>query len=231
MLLQVGHPSVAAGVASYSAFRDDPFGRLERTLSAMLAISFGSPERREEVLSGLRSVHREVKGNRSDGERYRALDPDLQMWVWATLVDTALRVERRYQHRLSTHEREQYYAESTELARAFRVPDSMIPESLRSFDDYIAETIASLVVTEDARAVCREIMRPAMWWAPRPVWVPIEWVTIDLLPVSLRRDYGFASLGRAERLALRQVRRVSRAVLPLLPEPLLINPFARQSIA
>ena len=43
ILLQVGHPSVAAGVSQYSSFARDPFGRLERTLMAMLSISFGSP--------------------------------------------------------------------------------------------------------------------------------------------------------------------------------------------
>jgi uncharacterized protein (DUF2236 family) len=46
LLLQVAHPSVAAGVDQFSSYAADPFGRLERTLNAMLAISFGSPERR-----------------------------------------------------------------------------------------------------------------------------------------------------------------------------------------
>ena len=52
-ILQVCDPLVAAGVASYSTFRTDPFGRLDRTLDAMLTISFASPERRDEMLERL----------------------------------------------------------------------------------------------------------------------------------------------------------------------------------
>ncbi len=32
LLLEVAHPLVAAGVADHSNFREDPFGRLQRTL-------------------------------------------------------------------------------------------------------------------------------------------------------------------------------------------------------
>src|SRR5664279_3420642 len=112
----------------------------------MLTISFGSPERREQVWAELRNVHRGITGTRSDGVEYRALDPELQCWVWATLIHVALEVERRYLGELSRSEREGYYVESTELARCFRVPDRLIPEDLDSFSAYVADMSASLDV-------------------------------------------------------------------------------------
>lgn len=230
VLLQVGHPSVGAGVAQHSSYVTDPFGRLERTLHSMLAISFGTPARRESVLADLRTMHRSVTGVRDDGEAYRALDPDLQMWVWATLGWVALEVERRYVHRLTAAEREQYYRETQELARAFRIPEAMIPPDLAAFDAYVRSTIDSLVVTRQARDVADEIMAPDLWFTPAPVMAPLGWVTVDLLGPEMARRFGLAELTRSQRAVLRQSRRVSRAVLPRLPAPLLANPITARAI-
>ena len=44
LILQVAHPKVAAGVAEFSDYRQDPWGRLYRTLEVTLKIAFGDPE-------------------------------------------------------------------------------------------------------------------------------------------------------------------------------------------
>jgi len=230
VLLQVGHPSVGAGVAQHSSYATDPFGRLERTLHSMLAISFGSPERRESVLVDLRNMHRSVTGVRADGESYRALDPELQLWVWATLGWVALEVERRYVHQLTRSERERYYVETKELARAFRVPEALIPDDLDAFDAYVRGTIASLDITPDAVAVATEIMTPNLWFTPGPVMAPLGWITVDLLGDELGAKFGLDTLTRSQRTVLRRSRRVSRAVLPRLPAPLLSNPINGRAI-
>jgi uncharacterized protein (DUF2236 family) len=230
ILLQVAHPSVAAGVSGYSSFNRDPFGRLERTLAAMLAISFGTPDRRESVLAELRAVHRRVRGTRSDGQAYAALQPDLQLWVWATLVHVAIEVDRRYVRSLTAADRETYYAESTELARAFLVPGHQIPADLAAFESYVRATVAGLEVSDEARAVARDVLHPRAWWAPRPVFVPVEWVTVDLLDRRLAADFGLPLLAAGPRRALRGTRRLTRSVLPRLPEPLLANPYNKRAI-
>jgi uncharacterized protein (DUF2236 family) len=231
LLLQVAHPSVAAGVAQHSAYATDPFGRLERTLQAMLTIAFGSPRHRAEVLSELESIHRRVTGVRSDGEPYRALDPTLQRWVWATLVHVAIEVEHRYSHELSRDERRQYYLEATEIARAFRLPDAVIPADLDAFDAYVATTVSELVVTDEARAVARSVLHPEVRWLPRAVMVPVEWVTVDLLDEGLVRDYGLAPLTESQRRVVQGVEWLGRAVIPHLPEVVLANPLNRRAIA
>ena len=231
VLLQVGHPAVGAGVAQHSSYATDPFGRLERTLYSMLAISFGSPERREDVLAELRNMHRPVTGTDGLGESYRALDPDLQRWVWATLIWVALEVERKYIGDLTPAEREQYYAESKDLARCFRIPESMIPDDLAAFEEYVAVSIAALVVTDDARAVAREIASPKLWWAPTPVWAPLGWVTADLLGPELTAEFGLRPLSGRQAGLVRRGKGLSRAVLPRLPAPLLANPLNRRAIA
>ena len=103
LLLEIAHPLVAAGVAEHSSYRTDPFGRLQRTLEAMSAIVFRD---RAAALAAARSVeraHQRVTGRLAApagrfaaGTPYSGRDPELMLWVWATLVDTALAVYERF---------------------------------------------------------------------------------------------------------------------------------------
>src|ERR1700716_100597 len=85
LLMQIAHPKVAAGVDEHSDFRTHPIRRLRRTILMTMAIVFGD---RETALRAARPVT-QVHG-RVQGQGYRALDPDLLLWVHATLFDTAL---------------------------------------------------------------------------------------------------------------------------------------------
>ncbi len=96
LILQVAHPKVAAGVAEFSDYRRDPWGRLYRTLELTLAIAFGEPEDSQAASRRLRRIHERVAGRDDRGEPYRALDPALLLWVHATLIDTSLTIFERY---------------------------------------------------------------------------------------------------------------------------------------
>ena len=92
LLMQVAHPGVGAGVEQHSTYASDPWGRLFRTVDIMMKLSFGDARavsaRQQRMLA---KMHRRVKGTTDDRRgRYSAFDPALQVWVWATLVDTAL---------------------------------------------------------------------------------------------------------------------------------------------
>src|SRR5260370_40958496 len=104
LLMQLAHPLVAAGVDEHSDFRDRPIRRLRRTVQMMMAIVFGD---RETALAAARSVNR-VHG-RVQGAGYRALDPDLLLWVHATLVDSSLATYETFVRPLRDEEREGFY--------------------------------------------------------------------------------------------------------------------------
>ena len=89
LLLQVAHPLVAAGVAEHSNYREEPWGRLYRTLDVTTRIVFGDAETSRQAARGLRATHRRVRGVAEDGTPYDARDPELLLWVWATLVETS----------------------------------------------------------------------------------------------------------------------------------------------
>jgi uncharacterized protein (DUF2236 family) len=229
-ILQVCDPKVAAGVASFSTYRTDPLGRLERTLDAMLAIGFGSPERRAATLEGLERGHRMVRGTTADGEPYRADEPELMYWVLATLVDTVLEVERRYVGRLRERDRAEYFEESKLMADAFGVPSALVPADLDAFRGYMATRIAELEPSADSVAITRSLMRPGLRYLPDQTLVPLNWVTTELLPRRLRRLLGLADLNPAELAAVRGARAVSRTTLPHLRGPIAANPFNGRAI-
>lgn len=224
LLLQLAEPAVAAGVAEHSGFEADPFGRLARTLEAMTAISFGSPELAQATLGRLGAVHARVRGTLPDGAPYRADDPELQWWVLATLVDTVLRVEARYLGRLRPDERERYYEEALLTVDAFGVPRILVPEDLGSFQAWMRRRVASLEVTETARRLARSVLRPPVPFVPPPVFGLLTLVTVDLLPAPLRSAYGLR-WDRQRRLLLRASQAGVRAVLPRLPTLVRTLPF------
>ena len=105
LLMQVAHPGVGAGVEQHSSYAKDPWGRLFRTVDVMLKMSFGTPEQSARQVRLLEKMHKRVKGTTDFGDPYSAFDVDLQVWVWATLVDTALKVYEQVQGELWPSER------------------------------------------------------------------------------------------------------------------------------
>src|SRR2546428_3358008 len=98
ILLQLAHPLVAQGVADHSGFATQRRGhvkRLKRTLRAMLALTFGTPEEAEKAAAGINRIHDRVHGRLAQaagafapGTPYSAHDPALLAWVHVTLIDS-----------------------------------------------------------------------------------------------------------------------------------------------
>ena len=81
VILQVAHPTVGWGVYEYSSFTKDPWGRLLRTLDYVHGTIPGGPEMAGAIGARVRAMHRTIKGERGDGVRYSAMEPDVFAWV------------------------------------------------------------------------------------------------------------------------------------------------------
>src|SRR2546423_15377133 len=68
-ILQVAHPLVAAGVSQHSDYREDPWGRLYRTLDVATKITFGSTKTSEEAAAALRETASGGRGVVMEGRR------------------------------------------------------------------------------------------------------------------------------------------------------------------
>jgi uncharacterized protein (DUF2236 family) len=225
VLLQMAHPLVAAGVVEHSDYRNDLWRRLFRTLRALYLIAYGTKGEAERAGEAVQAVHAGVRGSISRplgpfsaGTRYSAGDPDLMLWVHATLVEASLTVYHRFVHALSSADQERYYQDMAVVARLFGTPARVIPRSLRAFREYFRSQIESesITVTEPARDVAAVILE-----APLPVplrmLVPAHRLaTAGILPVRLRSEYGLRWSPLHERalgIAARSVRLTATPVL------------------
>ena len=229
LLLQVAHPLVAAGVAEHSDYREDPWGRLFRTLDLTTRVAFGSARSSRSAADRIWAVHGGVHGTASNGAHYDARDPDLLTWVWATLVDTTLLVYRRWVDRLDGPDLARYHAEQVRFAEAFGIPAGHAPATPEAFREYWELMLADeLHVTDEARDVADATFRPHVPLPLRPAFAAYAQLTAGLLPPSLREGYGVDWGPRRER-GLDAAAATSRAVLKLVPTPLRTFPEARRA--
>src|SRR5688500_2862662 len=220
LLLQVAHPSVAAGVVQHSNYDTDPWGRLYRTLDLVTRITFGRTETADRAAAQLKRAHAPVKGERPDGVGYRAWDPDLLLCVWATLVESSVLVYTRYVEPLSARDLGAYYSEQQRFAVMCGVPEGHWPATwprfMTWFDEWIEEECA---VSDDSRAIAQSILDPQLPRplkpAARPAVELLKLATVGLTPAVLRERYGFSWGPRREKVLGASTGAVRR-VLPLL---------------
>jgi uncharacterized protein (DUF2236 family) len=191
VLLQVAHPLVAAGVVQHSDYRADLWRRLVRTLRALYLITYGTRAEADRAGEAVQRGHARVHGMTTEalgsfpaGTRYAATDPDLMLWVHATLVHVSLELYQRHVRRLEPEEEERYYREMAVVAQIFGTPSSVIPRSLSEFREYVAAQIdgGPIAATEPARAVAARARprppardgRDAASAPPRGVRAPLE---------------------------------------------------------
>jgi uncharacterized protein (DUF2236 family) len=199
VLLQVAHPLVAAGVVQHSNYHADLWRRLVRTLRALYLMAFGTKAEAERAGEIVRAVHARVRGTTETqlgrfppGTRYSAFDPELMLWVHATLVNSSLQVYERFVQQLPPEDEERYYREMALVAELFGTPARVIPRTLADFREYFAAELGgpTLTVTEPARAVAA-VVHAADLPAPMRVLVPAHRLaTAGLLPGRLRDEYG-----------------------------------------
>ena len=217
LLLQIAEPKIAAGVAEHSDVVNELFPRLQHTIDLMVIVGLGEPDEAQTALHRVHRAHLGVHGTLADGAPYHAHDPELKLWVLATLIDTVLVVEERYLGEFDEEARCRYYQESRQVARLFGIPETLIPPDLDSFRAYMSQRLAGLEISDTARQLCNYVVRPRFRFVPSFLFAPLRPVAADLLPPRLRAAYGLSLTSRQRRL-VRRWQAVSRAVVPRLPQ-------------
>ncbi|MFC5749643.1 oxygenase MpaB family protein [Actinomadura rugatobispora] len=194
LLLQVAHPKVAQGVADHSDLRHRPLDRLLGTLDFLTIVAFGTDEEAERMGRTIRRVHERITG-----PGYSGNDPDLQVWVNATLIDAALYV---YEHVLGSPSGDlaaEYIDQARHVADVLGCPPGAQPADIAAFRRYMDEMVSSLEVTDTGREVMRAVLwsRKLRWMAPA-LWAN-RFVTAGLLPEPIREQYGLPWSDRKDR--------------------------------
>ena len=222
LLMQLAHPSVAAGVAAHSDFQKDPLRRLNRTLGLSFTTVFGT---RSQALTAIREINRTHVRVRGDG--YSARDPDLLLWVHGTLVDSALLTYRTFVGPLTEAECESYYQESQVVGALLGIPPETFPAGWRAFGRYMAAMVENgpVVVSDQARELSRTVLHPNLG-IPGFMLAPVGLVTAGLLPERLRIGYGLP-WGRRQRAMFKLMTKATPALVARMPERLRVVAPAR----
>ncbi len=239
ILLQLAHPLVAAGVAQHSEFRRDFIGylsRTRRTVGAMIALTFGPPAYAKARADGINAIHDRVSGSleRDEGvfpagTRYSAHDPELLLWVHATLLDSVPLAYERFVGPLTDEEVDRYCVESAEMEIHLGMPRGTLPRDRIELRRYLDRMFAggTIHVTSTARRLANDLLSPRL--GPFDfLFSPARVLTIGLLPPAIRDAYGFSWRQRDEAALDRWVRVIKR-VRAWLPRVVREWPQARRT--
>lgn len=241
ILLQLAHPLVAAGVDEHSQFQSEPLVRLLRTLELMHTIIFGSRSQAKAALQRFHLIHEQIKGKLVDGigrfptaTTYYGNDPQLKLWVAATLIDTSLLAYQQFVAKLTQAEQASYYADALTLADLMDIPQEIFPPNLAAFWRYMDKMMSgeTLVVSDTTRRLAWDVLAPtnAGLFAAGSAKL-LRFTTAGLLPLPLRQAFQLTWNARQQRQLLR-LGRATRSLRPFMPRwvwqsPLLDGRLAR----
>ena len=127
VVLELAEPRVRTGVYEHSAFRSDPLARLRRTGRATMVTVYGARSHAEAMIARVSRLHVPLHGVTPGGQPYRAVDPELLTWVFATASYGFLRARDVYVAPIGDVEQDRFYREglcAAELYGASRAPRS-----------------------------------------------------------------------------------------------------------
>jgi uncharacterized protein (DUF2236 family) len=209
ILLQVAEPGVGRGVDEHSNFAYRPLDRLRTTMTYVYCMVYGTPQEKESIINMVHKAHSVVRG-----EGYTADDPDLQLWVAATLYAAGTEIYEKFFGNVDETRADEIYREYSVLASSLRVPPEMWPVDRAAFWAYFNHKVETLEITPYAKRVCQDLL----WNKKSPMWVrmnmpAIRVLTAEWLPPRMRKEFGLKRKPRRYKALMA----LTKAVYPVLP--------------
>ena len=207
LVVQTAHPEVVAGVEDHSRYRNDPFGRLNRTSVYVTETTYGAIPEVEAAVASVRTAHRPVRGRSQRRRPYSAGHPEMAAWVHNVLTDSFLAAYQAYGPQpLTTPETDRFVAEQARIGALLDA--SPLPETADELSQWIADNPA--LSGSDAQVNALRFLQDP----PLPIGVKLGYRPLfnaavptiqpavrDLLDLRVRR--GSEQVGRSTVRALR----------------------------
>jgi uncharacterized protein (DUF2236 family) len=224
LLEQALHPVAMEGVAKNSNFREDAWGRLQRTGDYVSTLSF-APRKEAEILAArVRSVHTKLGLD----------DPHLLLWVHMALVDSFLDVAIRSGVQLSPQDQDQYVLEMITFAELVGINPKSVPKSVSELKSYFENIAPELEASDDAKRAALFLALPPMPTAIRfatpaaPAWAALSALATAALPQWARKLYAIPTLPGHDTVT--NVSLVTtRSTLKLFPENIFQPPILKEA--
>jgi len=198
-LLQLAHPWVAAALADHSSLMQRPIERFHGTFRIVFTMIFGTRSQALAAARHLHVLHTRIRGHMTEdvaayarGSLYQANEISALLWVYATLVESAVLAYNSVLPPLTAADCNQYYVESKTLASLFGIPLSALPADWEAFLAYNRQMHASnaLGVSQIARQMAQGLLAGAGSWIHPPRWYRA--LTAAWLPERFRTEFGLS---------------------------------------
>ncbi|MBX4171000.1 DUF2236 domain-containing protein [Rhodococcus sp. DMU2021] len=195
VLLQLASPGVGHGVADHSTTLQRPLDRLRTTMTYVYAVTLGTPEEKKQIVRMVNKAHVPVRS-----ETYNAFDPELQLWVAATLYRNGVEMYQRMFGPLTDADIERLYHQSAVYGTALQVKEDMWPRTREEFDEYWDEMISTFEVDAEVRSFTRNLLTGGDSPLPVRALMPLQrFMTIGLLPQRMRDEFALPWTPRDQR--------------------------------
>jgi uncharacterized protein (DUF2236 family) len=232
LALQVGHPTIAAGVRDHSNFAVDPWGRFFGTVDFVNLLVYGQPQQVAAATRGLREMHARIRGTDAHGKKYSALEPSAYAWVHGTLAEAIVRGHHIFGTAFTKPEKEEFWREWRDLGAQMGVRDGDLPDTWDGFQAYLRDMIDNVLEYSEMIDVIQGVAGRAVGGSPF-AWLPPRAWAVAGKPLGrygaflgrgtmgsvLRAKYRIDWSARDQWLFAR-VAAAHRAARPVLPPPL-----------
>jgi uncharacterized protein (DUF2236 family) len=225
LLQQALHPIAMDGVAQNSNFREDAWGRLQRTGDYVSTITFGERSQAQALAARVRKIHTSLGLD----------DPHLLLWVHMSMVDSFLDIARRSGMAISDLEADQYISEMVLFAELVGVPTADVPANMAELQSYFQNIAPELSASDDAKRAALFLTIPPMPSAVRfatpaaPAWASLALLAASSLPQWARRLYGTPQIPGQNLITDVSLKAV-RSTFGVIPEVLLAPPVYKQAL-
>ena len=227
LMVQALHPLAIAAVVDHSDYKQDVWGRYDRTTSYVVTTIYGTTKQALAVGARVRAVHAPIKGvDTVTGLPYDADDPVLLLWIHATLVECFLGAYRRFVRPLGQGEADRYVAEMVRQAELVGLKDADVPATERGNREFIESCRPLLQVTRSSLEAVDTVLHPPLTAWKRPFWWIAGQAAVSLLPDYARELYGLRR--RWSERAVRPVVRYGTLAARRRLEPPAVLRHARQ---
>lgn len=222
---QALHPGAMAGVAEHSNFREDAWGRLQRTGDYVSTLTFAPTSDAIALTARVRKVHTTLGLD----------DPHLLLWVHMSMVDSFLDVATRSGLSLTESEMNQYLSEMVLFAELVGVNSDQVPRSVSEMQKYFEDISPELSASDDAKRAALFLTIPPMPKVVRfatpaaPAWATLAALAGASLPSWAKALYRLPQIPGDKKVTDFSLR-LTRSAISALPKGLLTPPLLKDGL-
>ncbi|WP_067534519.1 oxygenase MpaB family protein [Nocardia crassostreae] len=203
-----------------------PIKRLRTTLTYLAVAMLGTEDDRRDYREAVNHSHRTIRTKPGSPVKYNAFDPNLQLWVAASIFWGFDDMHLRMRGPMKPDVAEAFYQYSARLGTSLQMRPEMWPTTRDEFYAYWEENLAQRTIDDTTRTYFNDLADLKMLPVPFPLLLGglHRFLVTALLPQHLRDEMNMSWTARDERAFTLLLRMIS-AVWTRIPTPLRLFPF------